>query len=350
MKQHKFGDIDLSDPFFDSLKEDYPEFTEWYTKKTKSDTKAFIQKDQDGKLQGFLYMKHETEELNDINPPMPAASRLKVGTFKIDAHNTKLGEHFIKKIVAAALYMGVTEIYVTIFEKHQGLIKILRRYGFTEYGTKGEGDTPELVFIKSMTDFTGDMLLDYPFIHTKDTQKFILAVKPEFHTPLFPDSILNTEERNKEFLVRDVAHTNSIHKIYLSSMNGLDKLKKGDILVIYRTADGAGPAKYRSVASSICVVEEVRKAKDFATLEEFLQYANLYSIFDEDKLKEWYTTYNMVVIKMTYNAAFDRRITRNELIEQVGLSADYWGFFQLTDEQFNNIISRGKINESIIID
>ena len=51
--------------------------------------------------------------------------------------------------------------------------------------------------------------------------------------------------------------------------------------------------------------EEVRKAKDFATLEEFLQYANLYSIFDEDKLKEWYTTYNMVVIKMTYNAAFD---------------------------------------------
>lgn len=53
---------------------------------------------------------------------------------------------------------------------------------------------------------------------------------------------------------------------------------------------------------------------------------------------------------MTYNAAFDRRITRNELIEQVGLSADYWGFFQLTDEQFNNIISRGKINESIIID
>ena len=132
--------------------------------------------------------------------------------------------------------------------------------------------------------------------------------------------------------------------------NGLDKLKKGDILVIYRTSDGAGPAKYRSVASSICVVEEVRKAKDFATLEEFLQYANLYSIFDEDKLKEWYTTYNMVVIKMTYNAAFDRRITRNELIEQVGLSADYWGFFQLTDEQFNNIISRGKINESIIID
>lgn len=59
----------------------------------------------------------------------------------------------------------------------------------------------------------------------------------------------------------------------------------------------------------------------------------------------------MVVIKMTYNAAFDRRVTRNELIEQVGLDGnEYWGFFQITDEQFNNINSRGKINESIIID
>lgn len=90
MKQNKFCDIDLSDPFFDSLKQDYPEFSEWYTKKAKKGAKAFIQKDDQGKLQGFLYMKHETEELNDINPPMPAASRLKVGTFKIDAHKTKL--------------------------------------------------------------------------------------------------------------------------------------------------------------------------------------------------------------------------------------------------------------------
>lgn len=78
---------------------------------------------------------------------MPAASRLKVGTFKIDAHNTKLGEHFIKKIVAAALYMGVTEIYVTIFEKHQGLIKILRRYGLLNMEQKEKGILPSLFLL-----------------------------------------------------------------------------------------------------------------------------------------------------------------------------------------------------------
>ena len=45
MKQNKFCDIDLSDPFFDSLKQDYPEFSEWYTKKAKKGAKAFMQKD-----------------------------------------------------------------------------------------------------------------------------------------------------------------------------------------------------------------------------------------------------------------------------------------------------------------
>ena len=102
---------------------------------------------------------------------MPAASRLKVGTFKIDAHKTKLGEYFVKKIIAAALYIGVCEIYVTIYKKHTGLITLLQRYGFTEYGTKGEGDEPELVFTKSMTSYTGDILLDYPFVHAKDVSK-----------------------------------------------------------------------------------------------------------------------------------------------------------------------------------
>ena len=54
---------------------------------------------------------------------------------------------------------------------------------------------------------------------------------------------------------------------------------------------------------------------------------------------------------MTYNAAFNRRIIRKELIEEVSISRDaYWGFLQLTDEQFNYFIERGQIDESLIID
>lgn len=240
--------------------------------------------------------------------------------------------------------------YVTVFPKHASLIRLLMRFGFVEYGTKGEGAEPEKVLVKSMKKQVDDVLLDYPFVHSKDTRKFVLGIKPEYHTILFPDSILNTESRNKDVLVKDVSHTNSIHKIYLASMKGLEQLKRGDILLIYRTGDGAGPAKYRSVISSVCVVEEIKTAKDFASIDEYLKYVEPYSIFSDAELKTWFVRYNMVVIKMTYNVAFNRRVTRNELIQEVGLESEYWGFFQITDEQFKVIIERGQVDESVIVD
>ena len=351
MKQYKFSDINVADPFFDSLKGDYPEYSEWFSKKSKSGAQAYIKKNEKGLLQAFLYLKRETEEVTDVNPPMPAANRLKVGTLKIEAHNTRLGEGFIKKIMQCATYIKADEIYVTVYPKHEPLIKLLKRYGFVEYGTKGKEDNPELVFVKKMNYLSGDVLLDYPFVHANGKRKFALAINPEFHTPLFPDSILNTEQRNKDYLVRDVAHTNSIHKIYLSYMTGLDQLKRGDILLIYRTTDAKSKANYRSVITSICVVEEVKTAKDFASIDEYLKYTNSYSIFQDTTLRALYSRPNLVIIKMTYNVAFNRRVIRKELLEKVGLeSGIYWGFFQITDKQFDDIIKLGNIDESIIVD
>lgn len=347
MEIKKFDEINLNDCFFDSLKEDYPGFENWYKKKAKES--VFIQKDQSGNLQGFLYMKNEDEALIDITPNMPPAHRLKVGTFKIDAHNTKLGERFVKKIVDRAVLDRVNEIYVTIFEKHKGLIKLFEKYGFKKYGTKGEGDSPELVYTKKMNTVSGDLLLDFPLIETTGKRKFLLSIKPEYHTKLFPDSILFNEKADQETLVKDISHTNSIHKIYLCFMKGTEDLKKGDLLLIYRTTDNLGPAKFRSVGTSVCVVEEVKRPSDFGTEEEFIKYTNAYSIFNEKDLRKWYKMDKTVVIKMTYNAALYRRVTRGQMID-FGVSEDqYWGFLKLTDDQFDKILKNGKINESLII-
>ena len=98
----RFADIDLNDTFFNSLKEDYPGFDAWFEKKSKDNSEAYVQYTNDN-LQAFLYLKNESgEALTDITPIRPACNRLKVGTFKIDAHNTKLGERFVKKILDTA--------------------------------------------------------------------------------------------------------------------------------------------------------------------------------------------------------------------------------------------------------
>ena len=344
----KFKQINIDDPFFDTLKSDYEGFVEWFKKK--NENFAFIQKKTDGTLEAFLYLKIEKEEIKDVTPNFPAANRLKVGTFKIDAHNTKLGERFIQMIMHVAMFKKVEEIYVTIFEKHEGLVRLLKKYGFEKKAIKGKEENPESVYVKSMVNPPKDICRGFPFVHTEGVDKYLLSIRPEFHTALFPDSILNTEKGNRDALIRDVSHTNRIHKIYLCKMEGVEKLKPGDLIIIYRMRD-YGSAYYRSVATSLCVVEEVKTPKDFINFSDYVKYTNSYSIFGEDKLSYFYRNSKTVIIKMTYNAAFNRRVIRKELIEEVGLSPNiYWGFFELTDEQFNDIIIRGQIDESLIVD
>ena len=59
----------------------------------------------------------------------------------------------------------------------------------------------------------------------------------------------------------------------------VSQLRRGDIIVIYRTKDDKIPAHYRSVVTSICVVEEVRTKKDFKSFAEYLSYCQPYSVF-----------------------------------------------------------------------
>lgn len=81
------------------------------------------------------------------------------------------------------------------------------------------------------------------FVRKAGFNKYVLSIVPEYHTQLFPDSILKNEQ--KYDLIQDVSETNSIYKIYLCWMKGTRYLKTGDKLVIYRTSDFQGPAKYR---------------------------------------------------------------------------------------------------------
>lgn len=342
-----FRDINLSDPFFDSLKEDYDGFPEWFQRKANEDKNAFVQYNPQNELQAFLFLKIEDGILDDVTPIRRKAKRLKVGTFKIDAHNTKLGERFIKKIMDIAIVESVQEIYVTIFSKHVGLIRLLEKYGFSNLGKKGK----EEVLVKDLIHLSGHQLMDYPLISLKDKRKFLLSIYPKFHTRLFPDSILNNEEGYKYDLIKDVSYTNSIHKIYLCFMPDTAFLKQGDLIAIYRTNDYRGPARYRSVVTSICEIEEVRTKSDFADINDFISYTNAYSIFEDNDLKGWYKKDNVIVLKMTYNIALTKRVTRGYLLDNIGISPDiYWGFFRLTDDQFRGILDKGEINENIIID
>lgn len=353
LQVQRFSDIDLNDSFFDSLRASYPEFNEWYNKKAAAGATAYCYY-VDNELKDFLYLKIEEEELSDLAPALPAKKRLKVGTFKVDnedRHTTR-GERFMKKIMDKAIAEDVDEIYVTMFptEELQGLIRMFEKFGFSHIADKPhEGGNAEYVLIKDMTTHVDDFKLDYPFVKKASSNKYVLSIVPEFHTHLFPDSILKNEK--KYDLIQDVSETNSIYKIYLCWMQDTRNLKAGDKLIIYRTSDEEGKAYYRSVCTSVCTVCEVKTYRDFENEEEFIKYTNRYSVFKEHELRRWYKyKNNFIVIKMVYNIAFTKKVINMVMKEQVGLNPKYWGFFKLTDAQFDKLLELGEIDERYIID
>lgn len=334
LRLERFKDIGSEDPFFDSLKADYTEFGEWFKKK--GDHQAFTFRNDVGQLDGFLYLKIEDESILDTIPPLPHSRRLKVGTFKINPHGTRLGERFIKRAFDIAVDQRVDALYVTIFEKHTALLELFMKYGFVQRAVKLTANGQELVLERQLELVVGDVVLDYPRIPITEGRHFILSLYPEWHSRLLPDSLLKTENSS---ILQDVSHSNSIHKIYLAAMNGIEHLRRGDTLLIYRTAQG-GPAYYTSVVTSLCVVEELVNIGQFANVEQFLTYCAPYSIFTETELRDLYQQRRYPwIIRFAYNLALCKRPNRKALVEQAGLNANgYWGFFQISTQQLQSIL------------
>lgn len=340
----RFSELSLDDPFFDSLKASYSKFAEWFEKK--SDEETYIVTDDERRLSGLIYLKRE-EDVSDINPPLESASWLKVGTLKIEGRGTKLGERVLKKILDTAISERVEGIYVTIFDVHGDLIALFERYGFRYHGTKATNDGVEKVYVRRLRQFTGDLVADYPLMQTSGHKAWLLAIYPKYHSDLFPDSILTNEPRE---ILKDVSHSNTIHKAYIGRV-ALTQMAKGDVVVMYRTTDNQGPAFYRSVATSVCVIEEVRARQDFVNCDAFIEYAKPHSVFSDEQLRSQFEKSNRLYIaKMTYNAAFGRRVTRGRLLEEARISEQpRWDLRELSTDQLKKILRMGEVDARLIV-
>ncbi|PHM45908.1 hypothetical protein Xmau_00299 [Xenorhabdus mauleonii] len=356
LKYIPFRDVNFNDSFFDSLKSDYQHgFIEWVNKKINDTTQfSYVLFDENNKIDGFMYLKIEMGIVNDVTPNLSKSKHLKIGTFKFNPRGTLRGQRFIKKVFDHAINEKVDDIYVTIFDKHQYLIKLFIIYGFQVYGSKPSKNGKECVLVREMKTFRlttneSNCLINYPYIiNSSSYNKYLLSIYPEFHTRLFPDSKLVNESPD---ILKDVSHSNSIRKIYICAISNALKIRTNDQIVIYRTTDSKGPAHYRSVVTSICIVESVTHINSFQNEDDFVNFCKKYSVFSEEELRQYYKLKRYpYVISFTYNLALPKRITRATLIEVVGLNPDErWSIIKLTDEKFNKIIELSNVDESIII-
>jgi len=239
VKKEYFGNVDINDGFFDSFKEDYMGFLDWFNRK--SDETAYICKSDTGDLLAFLYLKYEDqmEPYYDIEPVFQPKRRLKIGTFKVVLNGYKLGERFLKIIFDNALLLGVDEIYVTIFNNRadqERLIYLLTDWGFEYHGQKMSTSGKEMVYTRDFSPRANpdNPALTFPYL-SKHQRKFVVPIYPEYHTELFPDSFLRTESPYD--YVENRPNRNAIRKVYISRSIRRD-LNSGDIIVFYRTKYG----------------------------------------------------------------------------------------------------------------
>ena len=144
----------------------------------------------------------------------------------------KLGERFLKIVFDNALLFNVDEIYVTIFNKtedQERLVHLLQDWGFRLHGYKNSISGKELVLTRSFTPTANvsNPCLTYPYF-SDNQRKFIVPIKPKYHTELFPDSILRTESPTD--FIESRPNRNAISKVYVT--RAIERnLHSGDALV-----------------------------------------------------------------------------------------------------------------------
>lgn len=349
VRKEYFGNINLTDQFFDSFRNDYQGFDKWFN--SKSDEVAYVCRSDRGDILSFLYIKIEDQKENysDIEPLFGKKKRLKIGTFKVISNGFKLGERFLKIVFDNSLRNDVDEVYVTLFyhtEEHERLIGLLADWGFFQHGVKHTPTGDEQVYVKDFRPVPNPEhpKQTYPFID-RDRRYFIVPIYPEYHTELFPDSILNNE--SPDDFIENQPHRNAIQKVYISR-SYFKNLQPGDVIVFYRTG-----GYYRGVVTTIGVVDNIYT--NISDEDGFISRCRKRSVFTDAQLAEHWN-YNQrnrpFVVDFLYIYSFPRRPNLQALID-LGVIKDTSsvprGFEEITRNQFELILGASESDESFIV-
>ncbi len=345
VKKVDFAEVDVKDTFFDTFREDYIEFDEWFN--SKSEDPCYVCY-SDGNLTAFLFVKieNENENYSNINPVFEPKKRLKIGTLKVSGNGYKIGERFLKTIFDNAIQFGVKEIYVTLFTKRaeqEQLIEMLEEWGFLYHGVKSTKNGEEKIYIRPFSKEIPVNLenpkLTFPFLSRK-TDKYIIKIEAQYHTELFPDSI-NTREDIRKYTENE-PHRNRISKVYISHSQDRH-LKPGDLIIIYRIGETT-PKKYSSTITTICIVENVQNS--FGSFEDFFNACNRRTMISREDLKNnWWDKSQKnrpFVINFLYAHSLPTPKPTLDDLNRLGIIPDILnmprGFIKITADQFNHLI------------
>ena len=320
IKHTTVNSLDIKDPIFDTLKNDYLEFHEWFESIKLKRRECLVYYENGKSLGALLIYKEEKESIEVGNKILPILDRMKIATLIVTSTGYKIGEFFLSWIIKFSLDKNLKEIYLTHYvEEEDPLVYLITEYGFEYMGDNSRG---EAVYIKVIdkNEVSNKIVklieekshlelakLFYPeFYDGENVNKYVVPIKPEFHEKLF---LQNKEQKKlpgfRENLDDYPISANTIKKAYLSKSN--INLNSGDILLFYES-DKKG-------IGDIGVVEGFYKNLNF---EQVTKTIGKRSVYSSEELKEFSKRNNVVILfiysKNVKKISFDK-LKKNNILK-----------------------------------
>lgn len=361
-KIDKGWNIDLSDTIFDSLKQEYSDFSDWWQRSvcgTSRDVYVYYsENDLDNKIKAILIIKEEEKEIIDSEPIIILENVLKICLFKVDVstRGMKLGERLLKMAFEQAAIRNISKLYLTHYTtpNEDKLIELIQTYGFYFLAKKKNG---EEVYYKEIRPSGRIELASKEEALNVNTQyfpsfydgeyvsKYIIPIQPQFFERLFPDYKSPIQETSIQLKLdlginQYTSEGFSIQKAYICN-TPLHTMQNGDIVMFYRTEDS-------KAILTLGVIEKVYYDIDDAdSIYKIIKRRTVYSI---DEIKEKCKNGNKpVVILFKHNLNFEKEVTYSFLKENKIINGSIITIRHVKEDDLYKKIIRGNIDESLII-
>lgn len=327
-------EFSIHQPFFDSLREGYPGFNDWYLKAAQDQRKAWCISDKETVQAICIYKQEKNPCIVDAGSTLDGDA-LKLCTFKIgqDVRGRKLGERLLYTAFKYAVEHEIPYVYLHTFGSEQEmLVSLCEDFGFQNAGKYNNKDD---VYLKKMLppktlhneiDPLTYAIEYYPhFIEGEKVGKFIVPIRPEYHNDLFAD----ISETAKGLFADDPSmygpQSNTIKKAYICHAN-TRHIEPGDLLLFYRTHD-------RKSIECIGVVEQMYRGKDIDKVLPLVSKRTVYSRMEiEARLKK-----ETLVILFRLMRTFPPILY--PVLEEAGIQGSIQSIRKITHEQYLRCIN-----------
>ena len=345
LQRTTMASLDVHDPLFDTLREDYPDFNDWYAKKSRKGRDCWVYIRNNGSLGAVLIYKFENE-IVPSKPPLDKESRLKIATMKVSHVGHKIGELLLKLSFELAIKNNIPEIYLTHFTREiDYLVDLIEDYGFKKVSIINRPwiDIPEDVFLKKIIIKEEDILNLTPIEISKkfypnlydgtEVRKHIIPIQPLYFERLYTD-FHRRQTTIDEHLGQFIIEGNTIKKAYLSHSSS-KKMNVGDILLFYRSED------VQSILS-IGVIENVEYGmKEPTEILSMVGKRTVYTYAEIEEISKKATT----VILFNHHFHFKKPVKYKKLLKEKILRGPPQSITEIEHEDYQKIKKIGGINE-----